>query len=190
MQRIRSMGKYHYHYTRFTRLMQFVEDLVKECKEQLEKRLNKPIKPIRFIYKDQGAYATEYTDRIEFNVLLTASAFFGASNIDWVTRRVFGILIHEVVGHERPPIIPPARVVAEEMDRLKLDTEKRRVENLPLHFQMAMLGYKECRDRLVAAGHGNELKAFDTIWNSASCLVYIRWTLGTPPRHFDYSHAE
>lgn len=145
-------------------------DLVVKSSLEVLRDFNIKHKPIEFIYSGSD-FAYECPDKIQLNV----SRIHQVPNrtVEWISRFVFGIIIHEVVSHIKTTF-PPAFRVRQALVKF-YSKDEWEAENLPLHFQIALWGDEECRSRLRQYGYGEKLEKFESLRRIV--CDRIRWRL-------------
>ncbi len=112
-------------------------------------------KPVNFVY-DTDFTIREFQKRIDVNLQRAASELQTLRSLEHISRRIFSLLVHEFVGHQGKPLDIPSPKVVEVLHKCypKDCWDK---ENLPWHFQFAILGCEDCDKRLRQNGYGKLL---------------------------------
>jgi hypothetical protein len=134
------------------------QDLFTIAYKDIQRRFRQKLKPLVFIFEQEGACGYETSERIEVNISQFVTTQGKTPSLERVVITAVALLAHEIVGHAQEPIEPPAKLVLKQIFRYP--EEDRRGENLPYHFQYAILGDRECIEKLRKAGYGNLLLGF------------------------------
>jgi hypothetical protein len=166
-----------------------IRDLVDHYCELLVKDLGMQVKPIKFETIASGAYATECSTHITFNLEKVARDMGRAWSDTAVAKKIFSLLMHEVMGHKGKPFEPAAKLVVKELNRLEslrlITKDERDEENYPLHFQCAIFGYGEAIEILRANGFGDLLTKLKKIQMMGMYHIRLKWCFKRDPDSYN-----